>query len=230
VQLTPETIGRLATKPETLRQVTETARSLSSDAYLEYLFKYCEEAQSRYGDLWAYADILTCLWAAARLLQPAMYLEIGVRRGRSMAMVSSVAPDCHLVGFDLWVPDYAGMANPGPEFVLGELQRVGHCGPVELISGDSHVTVKAYFAQHRDRFFDLITVDGDHTRRGATQDLRDVIPRLKVGGILIFDDIALPPHELVQVWKREVVARPQFKTWSFQQLGYGVGVAVRVAQ
>ena len=31
------------------------------------------------------------------------YLEIGVRRGRSMAMVASQAPDCSMLGFDLWV-------------------------------------------------------------------------------------------------------------------------------
>ena len=41
------------------------------------------------GGDWRYADILTVLAAACDLIRPRSYLEIGVRRGRSMAMVAS---------------------------------------------------------------------------------------------------------------------------------------------
>jgi predicted O-methyltransferase YrrM len=182
----------------------------------------------RFGDSWCYADIVTALLAAAQLLQPQSYLEIGVRRGRSMAMVARTCPTAAIVGCDLWAQDYAGMENPGPAFVRAEMHRVGHTGSLDLLSGDSHALLPRYFREHPETAFDLITVDGDHSRRGARQDLRDVLPRLKVGGVLVFDDIAHPdlPH-LADVWRTVVCADRRFVTWEFSELGYGVAVAVR---
>ena len=40
----------------------------------------------------------------ARELQPETYLEVGVRRGFSMAMVAARSPQVEIYGFDLWVP------------------------------------------------------------------------------------------------------------------------------
>ena len=84
------------------------------------------------------------------------------------------------------------------------------------------------FAENPDRFFDLITVDGDHSEAGARADLETVIPRLKVGGALVFDDISNPSHpELAQVWRDVVERRPSYSTFAFTELGFGVGVAIR---
>ncbi|HEX9659999.1 MAG TPA: class I SAM-dependent methyltransferase, partial [Rhodothermales bacterium] len=81
-----------------------------------------------------------------------------------------------------------------------------------------------------DLCFDLMTVDGDHTARGASEDLRNVTTRLKLGGVLVFDDIAHPHHpDLRDVWVREIVRSPMFRTWEFCDLGFGIGVAVRVS-
>jgi predicted O-methyltransferase YrrM len=222
------TLGALASSPVALQQATAVLERLEPDDYVAYLLSYYRTGLGRFGDHWRYADIVTVLQAAARLLRPERYLEIGVRRGRSMAIVAAACPGCEIIGFDLWVPDYAGMPNPGPAFVRGELARVGHAGSLELIGGNSHDTVPQYLREHPDAFFDLITVDGDHSRQGAAQDLRDVLPRLKVGGVLVFDDIAHPalPH-LDRVWRRVVVADQRFSTWEFSELGYGVALAVR---
>ena len=63
-----------------------------------------------------------------------------------------------------------------------------------------------------------------HTDAGAVADLRTVVPRLKLGGVLVFDDLANPGHPgLRRVWEREVVADPRFSTWAFDELGFGVG-------
>jgi predicted O-methyltransferase YrrM len=217
-----------ALRAETVRSVAKTLEALERDAYVEFLLSYYKAGLDRFGDGWRYADITTVLAAAAELIGPRRYLEIGVRRGRSLAVVAQRSPTCHITGFDLWVPDYAGMANPGPSFVRGELAKLGHAGPLDLVSGDSHVEVPRYFRSHPDAFFDLITVDGDHSRRGAALDLRAVIPRLAIGGALVFDDIAHPLHRYLRpVWEQEVERDERFATWRFDELGYGVALAVR---
>ena len=46
---------------------------------------------------------IAVLHAAARLVRPRRYLEIGVFRGRSLAVVASQALECELYCFDLWI-------------------------------------------------------------------------------------------------------------------------------
>lgn len=145
----------------------------------------------------------------AREMRPRTYLEVGVRRGFSMAMVAAHCPDADLYAFDAWVHQYAGAENPGPQFVRRELARIGYRGKLYLVGGNSHRTLPAFFrlpnAPLLDRVknairrvprpaaFDLITIDGDHSLLGAYQDLVDTMPHCMVGGIVIFDDIAADP-------------------------------------
>jgi predicted O-methyltransferase YrrM len=201
---------------------------LSPDAYLDFVRNFYKAGLANIGPTWVYADINTVLMGLARRLAVQNYLEIGVRRGRSMAMVASQVPDCRIVGFDMWVDDYAGMENPGPAHVRSELQRVGYSGSLEFIDGDSKDTVPAYFAAHPNEYFDLITVDGDHSTKGARRDLENVIPRLKIGGALVFDDISNQSHPtLASVWKSEVEDDSRFASYSFAEVGFGVGFAIR---
>jgi predicted O-methyltransferase YrrM len=144
----------------------------------------------------------------ARELNPRTYLEVGVRRGFSMGMVISRAPEVDVFGFDLWLENYAGIANPGIDFVRNEMERLGHKGRLQLLTGNSHETLPSFFrkddaapmgstASHegrdvsgRPKAFDLITIDGDHSLIGAYQDLVDTMPHCAIGGAVVFDDIA----------------------------------------
>jgi predicted O-methyltransferase YrrM len=228
VQISAQTVMRLATSFGTLDAVSGIMEKLTSDDYLDYLRAYYATGQSKFGPSWHYADLLTVLHAASSLLMPRNYLEIGVRRGRSLAVVSSVSPSCDLHGFDMWVADYAGMPNPGPEFVAQELSNLGHCGTVQFVSGDSHETVPRYFAEHPELKFDMINVDGDHSESGARDDLETVLPKLAVGGILVLDDITHPQHEYLEtVWDDVIGNDPRFSTAKYRDLGYGVAVAIR---
>ena len=222
------TIGDRACDPATATAAMAALEPLHEDDYLRYLRDYVQTGRRLGGERWRYADIVTVLFAAAELLQPASYLEIGVRRGRSMATVASRSPECSIVGIDMWVEEYAGMENPGPDFVRGELAHVGYAGEVEFVSGNSHEVLPRLFRERPELTFDLITVDGDHTRRGARRDLLDVMPRLRVGGVLVFDDVRHPAHpELHEVWERTVAAERRYATWRFDDVGYGVALAVR---
>ncbi|MEJ7848051.1 MAG: class I SAM-dependent methyltransferase [Pyrinomonadaceae bacterium] len=193
----------------------------------------------------------------ARELQPKAYLEIGVRRGFSMAMVAARSPETEIYGFDLWVPDYAGVPNPGPKFVKSEIRKTGYGREVHLINGDSHVTLPAFFRNERSGFwdrlrygwtsqtvpdeFDLMMIDGDHSLAGAYQDLLDTMPHCSIGGAVVFDDIMpgalkkeegeADPHgwtNLLGVWHAVQQQFPNFRYFEFLRDLPGVGVAVRL--
>lgn len=228
VLIGPSTLSDVLSGPELLKDVIAILALLEPDDYLRYTMSYYREGLERFGDRWRYADITTALLGLSRLLKPESYLEIGVRRGRSLAIVAAVCPECSMLGFDLWIENYAGMPNPGPEFVQQEMSKVGHLGKLELIRGNSHETVKQYFREHPDAYFDLITVDGDHSLLGAAEDLADALPRLKIGGAVVFDDIVHPKHRyLYDLWQHFTGAGGRFTTWEFVELGYGVAVGIR---
>lgn len=228
VLIGPETLLRAATSGATMRDMIAVLSKLEPDDYTRYLTRYCAEGQARFGEAWFYADICTVLLAGARLMEPKTYLEIGVRRGRSMAMVAHAAPKARLLGFDLWIQDYAGMPNPGPELIRSEIAKLGHTGSLELTSGDSRVTVPALLAREPGLTLDLVTVDGDHGAEGALADLRAVIPRLSLGGAVVFDDIVHPNHRyLTDVWRQAVAEDGGLVAGEYTELGFGVGFAVR---
>jgi predicted O-methyltransferase YrrM len=223
-----DTIGARALEPEVLESVQAVLRTLEQDAYLAYVDRFVQAGRRVASNEWRYADITTALAAATSLLEPRSYLEIGVRTGRSAAVVATGAPECALVGIDLWNVGYAGMENPGPDHVRSQLERLGHTGPLRFVSGDSHHELPKLFAAEPELSFDLITVDGDHSEGGARQDLGDVLPRLRVGGALIFDDISHPSHPyLAEVWRSIVASDRRYATWEYDDVGFGVAVAVR---
>jgi predicted O-methyltransferase YrrM len=228
VMLSGQTIASEAQSQRTRLNVMETLDSLSEDEYLTYLKAYYQAGEERFGAHWNYADLLTFLHASASQIKPRNYLEIGVRRGRSLAIVAQCSPKCSIFGFDLWMPNYAGMPNPGPDFVKEELERVGFGGRLELISGDSHQTLPEFFREFPEIKFDMINVDGDHSEDGARLDLQQVLPHLAVGGVLLLDDITHPQHQYLEaVWDDLLGNNPQFSTAKYTDLGYGVAVAVR---
>lgn len=228
VLLTPEVLADVATSEEIWNEILVFHHQLATDEYVAYLDRFYRESLKRYGRHWRYMDIVNSLYAASKVLKPRNYLEIGVRRGRSVCTVAMAHPDVDIVAFDLWQQNYAGMENPGPEFVQAELKRMHHRGQLYFVNGDSHQTIPEFFRQNPGLTFDMMTVDGDHSEQGAIDDLMNVIPHLSVGGVLVFDDIAHPKHEyLLKVW-RDVTGRfPNMKSYEFGDLGYGVAFAIK---
>jgi predicted O-methyltransferase YrrM len=222
------TLAAAALAPEAIEFVSATIKRLTPTREIEEQLFFYGWGEGKFGEHWRFADITTTLYAACRFLRPTSYLEIGVRRGRSAAIVTAASPSCAVYGFDLWIPGYAESDNPGPDFVRSELARAGHQGELVLVAGDSKLTVPAFFDKHRDLFLDLITVDGDHSVLGAAADLANTLPRLKVGGILVFDDLCSAPL-LQRVWQRIVKRDTRFVTWEFTDAGYGVAAAIRVS-
>ncbi len=223
-----QTLGPMTVGGRVVRDALAVLERLTPDTYAEFVAGFYKAGLARYGDAWQYADINTALLGLASALQPSTYLEIGVRRGRSLAMVASRASACRVVACDLFIQNYGNMDNPGPGFVREELARIGYRGDIDFVVGDSTVVLPEYLAARPDLFFDLITVDGDHTARGARADLLTVVPRLKQGGALVFDDVSNHSHpELLEVWQDVVAADPKMSTFAFTDVGFGVAIAVR---
>lgn len=222
------TFADACTSASTIREVHAFLPSLSRDVHIDFLDRFYTQGLERFGDEWRFADINTVLWALASRLPLRRYMEIGVRRGKSMSIVAHHRPACALYGFDMWIAGYAGMENPGKEFVRAEVQRAGHRGTLEFFDGDSAVTVPSFIASHPDVYFDLITVDGDHTLAGARRDLLNVIPRLAIGGIVVFDDTSSQYHpELGALWDEITADQLRFSTFTFNETGFGIGFAIR---
>ena len=96
----------------------------------------------------------------------------------------------------------------------------------ELMTGNSHQTVPAFFAEHPGKQFDLILVDGDHSAEGAREDLLSVLPRVAPGGAIVFDDIVHPMHHYLEdVWC-EVMQDRGFLSATYTSTGYGVAIAL----
>ncbi len=224
----PSSLTTACVGADAVRGALSVLERLTAEPYSTFVAEYYRRGLKQCGDQWMYADMSTVLRGIAAAIPVESYLEIGVRRGRSMAMVGATRPTCAIVGFDMWIQNYVGVDNPGPDFVRSELANVGHQGALTLVAGDSRTTVPEYFRQNPEAYFDLVTVDGDHSLRGATLDLQNVIPRIKVGGLLVFDDICSPEHPYLHgVWQRQVVDTGRFACYSFTELGLGVAYGVK---
>ena len=224
----PLSIVNYATSNLLWDEVLAFHHELATDDYVRGLDGFYRECKKRYGSHWHYLDVVNTLYAGAKWIQPANYLEIGVRRGRTACTVARAFPDVNIHAFDMWIEGYAGMENPGPDFVRAELKRNGHKGNIQFTDGDSHRTVPAYFNAHPELRLDLILVDGDHSEQGALEDLNTVIPKLNPGGMVVFDDIAHPGHKYLQkVWRRAMEQNSDCVAYEFTEAGYGVAFAVK---
>ena len=225
--INPTTLAKYASSLDTWREILSFHSSLSTDDFVYAVDQFYRAAIKKYGDFWWHLDIVNILYAAAKLENPKNYLEIGVRRGRSCAVVAHGSPNVNIFACDMWVENYAGMENPGENFVKNELAQAGHIGRLTFLNGSSHLLIPKFFDENPDLLFNLITVDGDHSEDGAYADLSNVIQRLAPGGILVFDDIAHPSHPyLIDCWRRATAKHPNLLTYEYVETGYGIAFAV----
>lgn len=222
------TLASEITSIQTTKEILNIYEKLDSELCIDFAKDFIKKGINNFGDNWYYADINSVLYAISKNLNIENYLEIGVRRGRSMCTVASQSPNISIYGFDMWIPNYTGSDNPGPDFVRSELSKFNYNGTLEFIDGDSKKTIPKFFKSNPNLYFDVVTVDGDHSIGGATRDLNNVMNRIKIGGILVFDDISSQEHPyLNKLWINIVKKKNNFVTWEYTDIGLGVAFAIR---
>ncbi len=217
---------------DTKRRVLNVFYRLTKDHWLEKnIENYRQLIQNRV----PFFDAASFLNWYAEHFKPRYFLEVGVRRGRSLTQVLTQSPETTAFGFDIWIPDYGSMpeegiltSNPGPEFVLQEIRNLGFDKLPTLIEGNSHQTLPKFWSDNQNpQQIDLIFVDGDHTYAGAKLDLDICFRHLSDGGALVFDDISHPSHpELEQLWK-EIKTRYSDCIFIEDSSGMGTGIAFK---
>lgn len=240
--------------PRTLYDVRQTLLEYFSDDEDENLQMILEVYQEAIDKNIPYWDIRTCARVASRILKPKTYLEVGTRRGWSLSQMLTETPDVTVYVFDLWVENYAS-APGNPRSVLNKMQQVTGITPkIEFINGNSHDTLPQFFNNQIElhfgippREFDIITIDGDHSLIGAWEDLYDVFPHVRVGGMILFDDLEIPgdltsfptsydrpplPENLEtlrDVWHKMQAMYPNFVFIDCSRLQYQAGIAIRLS-
>ena len=223
-----ETIKNLISNNEVIKEALLILKKLESNHDVEFISEFYEKGLRLYGDKWVYADINTALVGLSKIMDIENYMEIGVRRGRSLCMLGSQKKTANLYGFDMWIEDYHNSPNPGPDFVKKELDKFDFQGKVNFINGDSKTTVPNFFKENPNLFFDLITIDGDHSLKGAYRDIKNVLPRLKIGGAIVFDDISSHEHlYLKKLWTKEIKNKNNFYSYEFTDTGLGIAVGIK---
>ena len=125
----------------------------------------------------------------ARLIRPTSYLEVGVRDGESLECVLNNCGSLKRICLcDTWGNEDGGTGRGTNEHIKNLMT------PRELaitcwLNGSSHLLLRTV-----DATFQLITVDGDHSKGGALEDLVDCWNLLEPNGFLLFDDIMHPAH------------------------------------
>lgn len=173
--------------------------------------------------MWQSLHALLQDYGASR--HPKSYLEIGVREGDSfLALLNGCSPD-RVVLCDNWSLNAGGTGKGSHAHIQALLDslrgkpiRYPIPENITYLDGDSHTLIKTL---PKDEPFDFITVDGDHTKVGAKQDLEEAWELLTPGGLLFFDDIFHPIHlylfEIVRQFEKDrhdaLIIRIEHRHW-----------------
>lgn len=254
-------------QPQITQDTLTTMERLAPDEVNKpQLLKWLNERLLKNDGRWETRTAIRCL---AQVIQPRSYLEIGTRRGWSLAQVLSEAPQVQVYSCDMWVKDYGSVENPGADFVRAEMKRVvpDYRNPIIFLEGNSHDLLPIFLdgaptaelpsldlirhTESRPHYFDLITVDGDHTALGAWWDLLDVMPHVALGGAVVFDDLlpqsdeqqgaqaqslfanrraplTNPKNSLLDIWERIQRVFGNFAYLEIRDSIVPVGIAIRV--
>jgi predicted O-methyltransferase YrrM len=133
---------------------------------------------------------IALLKGLARRIEHCKYLEIGSWRGESIANVASVAEEC--VSISLSREELRAMSLP--EAFIQTHNFYSKAVPnIKYIEHDSHTFDFTSLGTH----FDLIFIDGDHSREGVRKDTQSIFPILHdARSVIVWHDYGHSPETI----------------------------------
>ena len=149
----------------------------------------------------------------AKHISPKTFLEIGTRTGGSFCPTIKSGNPKLAISVDIWEGTYAGLPN-SYEFATKQIQSFIESQSLDtealLFKGSSHDLLEDI--KQSNLKFELINVDGDHTKEGAWKDLKNAKDLLDETGAIIFDDITHCSHKYLLNLAHEFVEKyPEFE-------------------
>ena len=118
---------------------------------------------------------------------PRAYLEFGIQNAQAAAVVSAACPGVEIYGIDSWQASNNRCSVPPPDYVASMLRRVGYRGYMRFVSGDACTA----FRRLQDSsvgplLLDFALVRGDMFGADVTQQLKNLVPHMAPGGMVVF--------------------------------------------
>lgn len=128
--------------------------------------------------------------------KPINYMEIGVFKGENIRDISRSYckhPDSKIYCVDPWIdydeyPEYKGKIETIYQQFKKNMETENLSEKIEVHRGFSHNVVPNF----EDNFFDISFIDGNHETEFVYKDGIVVLPKMKSGGTIIFDDYNWP--------------------------------------
>jgi predicted O-methyltransferase YrrM len=161
-------------------------------------------------------DTYCLLWQIGAEVAPGRILEIGTRTGISLCQLLSSYVDINVIQRVVSIDPYDHFTSPA--LVRANLKYLNiPTDKMEFIVGKSQDELpKLYESGER---FNLILVDGDHSREACRNDMELSHKLLEPGGIMLVDDLSNAPGECGLI-----VVFDAFKEKHKEEYDYGVNL------
>jgi predicted O-methyltransferase YrrM len=173
-----------------------------------------------------FLDVYHVLQAIGSRFSPATVLEIGTRTGISLCQLLSGYVHQEKLQRVVCVDPFDAWTSPG--LVRSNLRHLNL--PVEKVEIRTQKSDEFFATLPEEEMFDLILVDGDHSKEAAAKDLANAHKHLKQTGFLIMDDLSENPGEfaLDDVWRNFLELYKVSYVSATSLEGKGVGVAIKL--
>jgi predicted O-methyltransferase YrrM len=192
-------------------------------AMIEETFQYCEGFLSPIQVI----DEIVRLVSDVKTLNPKTVLEIGTHRGGTLYLWTRLAqPDATIISIDLPGGKFGGGYSPFRIPIYRRFARERQ--PIYLLRADSHANSTLQETQRllANRAIDLLFIDGDHTYDGVKKDWEMYSPLVRLGGLIVFHDIAgdYDDSRVKLFWDSVKPAHPHREYISNPGGKFGIGV------